>query len=545
MTEKRQILKSASIITLATVISRICGYLRDQRITLLLGTSVAADSFVLAFRIPNLFRRLVGEGSLSAAFIPLFTSYLKEKPSEEAWSFAGRVFWILVLILTGLTCLGVVFSPQVIHLSTLFGGSSERWNLAVYLNRLIFPYLFFIGLSALAMAILNSLHLFGLAASMPILFNLSIITFSLSLIYRPIMNWVPMAYRTPAIALAVGILVGGALQMGVLLWDLARRGMQFRFAVSLRDPGVRALGALMVPGFLGIGIYQINFFVDLTFATASRMPQGSLMSLYVADRVMELVLGTFAIAMSTAILPLMSHQAVARKFEDMKKTFGFSLRFVSFITIPAMVGLILLRQPIVQVLFQHGRFAADSTTLTCRALLYYSLGLPALAAVKLVVPLFYSIRDTQTPMVVAVGALILNIALNLLFLYVFFRVLSNGSPALATSLAAYFNFSILFALFRKRFGRLGTRGLIRSLAKITACSSAMGLCCAAMIRLVQLDSLAHFAWQLGALAGMIAAAIGVYLGVAWLFRCEELGEAFGVLRGAEVPSAQPSLGVGV
>ncbi len=544
MTEKRQILKSASIITLATIISRICGYLRDQRITLLLGTSVAADSFVLAFRIPNLFRRLVGEGSLTAAFIPIFTRYLREKPSSQAWAFAGRVFWTLVVLLAGLTILGVIFSPQMISLFALFGGNAQRWNLAVYLNRLVFPYLFFIGLSALATAILNSLHVFGLPASTPILFNLSIIAFSLGIVYRPIANWAPAAYRTAAVALSVGVLVGGALQLSVLLWDLARRGMRFHFGVSLRDPGVRAVGKLMVPGFFGMGIYQVNFVVDTIFAQASRMPQGSLMSLYVADRVMELVLGSFAIAVSTAILPLMSRQAVAQKVEDMKKTFGFSLRFVSFVTIPAAVGLILLRQPIVQVLFQHGQFAAESTSLTCRALLYYALGLPALAAVKLVVPLFYSIRDTQTPVVVAAGALILNIALNFLFLFVFFRLLSNGSPALATSLAAYFNFSVLFALFRKRFGRLGTRGLIRSLTKITACSVAMGLGCVVMMRFTQFDSLRHFTWQAGALAGMIMLAVAVYLGLAWLFRCEELGEAFAVLRRAEVAAAGPSLGVG-
>jgi putative peptidoglycan lipid II flippase len=530
LTEHRQILKSASVITLVTLISRICGYLRDQRITLLLGTSHAADAFILAFRIPNLFRRMVAEGSLSASFVPVFTRYLAREDRQAAWRFANRVFWTLAAVAGVLAILGIICARWVVYAFTLFSGRPGQWEFAVYLTRIIFPYVLFVALAALAMAILNSLHVFGLPASTPILFNLSIIVFSTGVLYKPIMRWAPEAYRNPAVAIAAGILVGGALQLLVQVPALVRRGMSFDFGISFSDPGVRRVAKLMVPGFFGIGIYQVNFFVDTIFATSARMPRGSITSLYVADRVMELVLGSYAIAMSTVILPLMSRQAVAKKFDEMKKTFTFSLRLVSFITIPAAVGLILLREPIIQILFQHGQFAADSTSLTARALLFYALGLPAFAGVKLVVPLFYSSEDTKTPVMVGAWALGANIALNIVFLMLFFRVFYNGSPALATSLAAYVNFFALLWIFRRRFGRLGFRLVMKSLARIAAAATVMGLGCAAFLKFSGLEAYTHFVSRAAIVGGGIAGAAGLYLGLAWLFRCEELGELRSVLR---------------
>ncbi|HVA71886.1 MAG TPA: murein biosynthesis integral membrane protein MurJ [Candidatus Limnocylindrales bacterium] len=533
MTEKRQILKSASVITLITLVSRICGYVRDQRITLLLGTSVAADSFILAFRIPNLLRRLVGEGSLSASFIPVFARYLKNEDERTIWRFANRIFWTVALFAGVLAILGILFSKWIIYAFTIAGPSHARWGFAVYLNRMIFPYIFFVALAAVAMGILNSYHVFGVSASAPIFFNLSLIVFSIAAIYKPIMRLAPIAYRNPAVALAAGVLVGGALQFLVQVPALVRRGMRFDFGINFRDPGVKQVGKLLVPGFVGIGIYQINFFVDTIFSTASRMPRGSITSLYVAERVMELVLGSYAIAMSTVILPMMSRLAAAAKHDEMKKTFTFSLRLVSFITIPAAVGLVLLRTPIIQVLFQHGKFVAESTALAARALFYYALGLPAFAAVKIVVPLFYSTQDTKTPVTVAGYALAINVILNVVFLLLFFRVFYNGSPALATSIAAYFNFFTLLWIFRKRFGRLGFGGVLISLGKIAAAAVVMGLGCVAFLRFVNFDSHAHILPRIGLLSAVILGGAGLYVGLAWLLRCEELGELQSVLRRAD------------
>jgi putative peptidoglycan lipid II flippase len=531
---KLHILKSASIITLVTIASRIFGYVRDQRITLLLGTSLAADSFVLAFRIPNLLRRLVGEGSMTASFIPVFTSYMADKSREEVWDFANRLFWTLAFVLAVLTVLGVVFSPTVINVFTLFGQERMEWDLAVQLNRMIFPYLFFIGLAALAMAILNCFHIFGLPAATPILLNISIIIFSIAAV------WQLPYFSHPAEALAVGILVGGALQFLVQVPALVKQGMRFNFGISFTHPGVRSVGRLMVPGFFGIGVYQVNFFVDTIFATADKMPQGSITSLYVADRVMELVLGGYAIAVATAILPLMSHQAAARDFDAMKKTFTFALRIVSFITIPATVGLIVLREPIIQVLFQHGEFVERSTQLTARALMYYAVGLPAFAAIKLIVPAFYSTQDTKTPVKVAAYALVVNIILNTLFLKTFFQTFYNGGPAFATSLAAYFNFFLLFGIFRRRFGRLGTWEVLRSLFKIGICSTAMGLLCYGMLLLWRRADFRALAPEITVFVLMIVGATVAYVFLAWVLRCHEIEEVYGIAMRKDAKPSPPT-----
>ena len=530
MTEKRQILQSASAITLATIISRILGYLRDERITLLLGTSVAADSFILAFRLPNLLRRLIGEGSMTAAFVPVFTEYITGKSQAEIWQFAQRAFWTLAVVLAPLTVLGVIFSDRVIDLFTLAGGHRIDLGMAVYLNRIIFPYVFFMGLSALAMAILNSYHVFGLPASTPIVFNLTLITFSFGAVYVPIMNLAPAQYRSPAVALAVAVLLAGALQFFMQVPALVRRGMRFHFQISFKDPGIRTAGKLMLPSFFGIGLYQINFFVDTIFAMSPKLPQGSITSLYVADRVVELVLGSFALAISTALLPTLSRQANQQRLGDMTATFGYALRLVSFVTVPAAVGLALLRQPIVRVLFQHGQFVAASTALTTRPLLYYSLGLPAFAAVKLIVPVFYSLRDTATPVRVAAVALCVNILLNVGFLIFLAQTLSNAGPALATAVAAYVNFGALFVIFRGRFGRVGATALLASLGRTVVCAVVMAAACVLLMRGYRSIPGDRFLPQAAGLAAMIATAVAIYMGVAWLMRCEEVHEVVAFVR---------------
>jgi putative peptidoglycan lipid II flippase len=533
LTVKGQILRSASVIALVTAISRICGYLRDQRVALLLGTSPAADSFILAFQIPVLIRRMAGEGSLSASFIPVFTGYLRDKPRQEAWAFAQRVFWDVAVVLGVLSMLGAIFARQIISLFTILGGDPAHWGLAIFLTRIIFPAVLFIGMAALAAAILNSFHIFGLPAATPIFFNLVFILFSFGFLYKPIMRIAPGPYQTPAVALAIGILLGGVVQLATQIPALVRLGMRFSMSVSVADPGVQKVGRLMVPAFFGMGVYQVNVVVGKIFAASSQMPTGSITSLYVADRVMQLVLGSYAIAVSTALLPTMSHLFAEGNVGEIKRAFAFSLRFVSFIAIPAAVGLILLRQPIVQVLFQHGQFVAESTALTARALFYYSLGLPAFAAIKLITTMYYSTHDTTTPARVGAYSLGLNVVLNTLFLLFFVRILSNGSPALASSLAAYFNFMMLFFIFRKRHGRLGSRALLASLGKMTVCAAAMAAACEAGLRFSNFAAVQHLIYQAGMLAAMILGSTVIYFGIAWLLRCEELSELFLLLRRAE------------
>jgi putative peptidoglycan lipid II flippase len=537
LTVKGNLLRSVSAIALVTVISRICGYLRDQRVALLLGTSPAADAFLLVFGLPSLVRRTVGEGALGGSFIPVFAGYLRQNSSGKAWEFARKVFWDLAVFLAVIAILGAVFSQQLVRVLTLFGRTHGHWELAIYLNRIIFPAVVFLGMAALAAAILNTFHVFALPASMPIFFNLVFVIFSMAVVYRPLMNLAPPEFRSPAVALGMGILLGSITQFLLQIPALLRRGMRFNFSFSLTDPGVRKVGRLMGPAVLGVGVIQINFFVDRIFATAPPMPAGSVASLYLADRVMQLILGVYAIAMSTALLPTMSHQVAAGQIGEMKHTFEFSLRIVSFIAIPAAVGLILLRHPIIQVLFQHGAFVAESTRLTGRALLYYSLGLPAFAAIRLITPMYHSTQDTVTPARIGVYSLILNLLLNSLFLVFLFRFLLNGSPALASSLAAYFNFLMLFVVFRRRYGPLGARALATSLAKMTLCAVAMAAVCVAALKISNFSALSHLWYQTAWLGAIIVVSIAIYMGAARILGCEELSEMLLLFRRAEGGSA--------
>jgi putative peptidoglycan lipid II flippase len=517
LTEKKQILKSASIISLVTIVSRVLGYVRDQRIALLLGTTPAADAYVLAYRIPNLFRRLVAEGSMTASFIPVFSSYMREKTKEEVWEFANKLFWTLALVAAVITVLGMVFSPSVVR---LFAGQNIAGLQAVELNRIIFPYLFFVSLAALAMGILNCFHVFGLPAATPVFLNLATIVFTFAIVRN--------YFKDAATSIAVGVLVGGVLQFLIQVPLLVRKGMNFNFGISFSHPAIKDVAKLMIPRLFGIGIGQINLLIDTRFATASMMPVGSLAALYLADRVMELVLGGYAIAVATAILPMMSHQAAAKDYEALKKTLSFSVRIVAFITIPAALGLMILREPIIRVLFQHGQFFESSTRLTARALLYYSIGLPALASVKLIVPAFYSTRDTKTPVIIASISLVLNIVLNIVFMQFFFKRVQNGGPALATALATFFDFFALFIIFRLRYGAMGTMGILRSFSKISLCAGIMGVACWFGNYYTTFTIHSRFLVQLLVFTGLILGATVLYLALAWIFRCHEIEEVYGI-----------------
>lgn len=521
MTEKKQILKSASIISLVTIVSRVLGYVRDQRISFLLGTTLSADAFVLAYRLPNLFRRLVADGVVTASFIPVFTSYMRETTNEDLWQFGNKLFWTLAFVLAIVTVLGVIFSPVVIQSFSAPGDRANSYGEAIALNRIIFPYLFFAGLAALGMGILNSFHKFALPASTTALQNFSIIIFSIAVVWH--------YFNSPATSLAVGVLVGGALQFLILVPQLVRRGMRFDFGLSFTHPGVRNFARLMFPRFFGMGIAQLNFFVDTFFVTAPQMPRGSLAALYVSDRVMELILGGYAIAVATAILPMMSHQAAANDYEGLKRTLTFAVRIVAYITIPAALGLMILREPIIRMLFQHGQFVAESTRLTARPLLYYAAGLPALACVKLIVPAFYSAKDTKTPVVVALVSFCINILLNVLFLqHLFYKRFQNGGPALATVLATFFDFFTLFFIFRVRYGALGSVQIFRSIGKISLCAALMGIGCMIGNHYANYTLKSAFFTQLMVFIGLVGGATLLYIGLTWVFRCPEIEEVYGI-----------------
>jgi putative peptidoglycan lipid II flippase len=346
-------------------------------------------------------------------------------------------------------------------------------------------------------------------------------------------------FSEPSIALAVGVVIGGVLQLAIQLPPLLKVGWRFRPRLDFSNPGVRRAAALMAPVVFGAGIVQVNVFVDSIFA--SFLQEGSVASIYVADRVMELVLGGYAIALSTAILPLLSRQAAENRIDEMKTTLNFGARLVLFITVPAMIGLIVLRQPIIEVLFEHGEFDATSTALTTWALMFFALGLPAFSLVKIVVPAFYALHDTKTPVKIAFIAMFLNAGLNFLF----FRPLSNGGPPLATTLSASFNSLSLMVIFYRRHGSYGVRGILVSLLKFICAALALGAVTTILINRDGFYFGQPLAQQIFALAATIAAGGATYFAAVYLLGAREVGELLDVVRGrgrrVEVVSEQPGM----
>ena len=513
MSEHRSVLKSTSTIGALTVVSRIFGYIRDNRVASLLGTGDLGDAYAIAFRIPNILRRLVGEGAVSSAFIPVFSKYLAEDKREDAWAFVNTMLSAAIVFMSLIVILGVLGSSYIV---TFFasGFSPEKLESTTVLNRILFPYIGLVSLSAIAMGVLNTFGRFAAPAFAPVLLNLSIIALSFA----------SELFPDPAQALSVGVVIGGVMQILAQIPSLVRSGWSFRWLWNLAHPGVHRVAALVGPRLFGIGIVQIDVLVGTQFA--SYMVEGSVASIGLADRVMELVLGGYAIALSTAVLPLLARQAVANRMEDMKTTLSFSIRLVLFITLPATVGLVLLRVPIIEVLFERGKFDARSTALTAWALLFFAIGLSAFSMVKIIVQAFYALQDTWTPVVVGAFSLVINIALNFLF----FDWLRNGGPPLAASLAAFFDAFALIMIFRIRYGALGLRRVAQSCVTFLLVSGGMGLLTYAFIRI---PGLYAGSWTQRALtlAAAILLAAGVYFGSAWLLRVRELEEMGGLFGG--------------
>lgn len=519
MAETQQILRHTRTVTLLTLLSRFFGYVRDLCVAVLLGTSLAADAFVIAFRLPNLLRRLMAEGAMTSAFIPVFTKYRVERPEDESWDFARQMFWTLATVMAGLTLLGMLFAPALVRLFTLSSAEPEKWSLAVLLTRITFPYCLMISLTALAGGILNTLRRYGLPASVPIFLNLAIIA-------AAVVAWL-LHYPEPAIALALGIVVGGILQVAVQIPTLLRRGMPFGFKLGFRHPGIRRVVGLMLPAFAGVGIYQINVLVSTIFASRA---EGWISALYYADRLMEIALGAYAISVATVVLPVLSQQAVEKKFTALRDTLTFSLRNVAFIVIPAAVGLIVLRDPIVRMLFEHKAFGATSTQLTSWALLFYAIGLPAFASMRLVVQGFYATQDTATPVRTAALALVTN----LILCSVLVGRLGNGGLALATSLASYVDLTVLYLVFRRRYGGMDDAGLAFSLGRTTLASAGMGAACWWLASRLGLAELTSFSWLAVGVMVTIALGAATYMVLAWLMRAEELGEFYTLVTGRQV-----------
>ncbi len=341
-----------------------------------------------------------------------------------------------------------------------FTNDAAKFQLTVFLTRLMFPYIFFIGLVALAMGILNSRKHFTAPALAPVLLNVSIII--CAVLFRKF-------FAEPIVSLALGVILGGVAQLVFQIPFVFRQGIRVRFLFNFSHPGVRRIGLLMAPSVLGLGVTQLNVLVS-TFL-ASYLPEGSVSYLYYADRLLEFPMGIFAIAIATAVLPTMSDQRAKNDISGLKETFTFSLRLTFFVIMPAMMGLIVLRVPLINVLFQRGAFDTQATEMTAQALLFYALGLIFFAGVRIIVPAFYSLQDTKTPVKAASLALLANAVLGALLMV----PLKHGGLALATSLAAGVNFTYLIFHIRKKIGNLGFPKIMLSFGQSLGAAVIMGL----------------------------------------------------------------------
>ena len=461
MESNEKLSKAAGTVSGMTLVSRVFGFFRDMVIAMAFGSSPSADAFFVAFRIPNMQRRILAEGAMTAAFIPVFTETLTKKGEPVAWKLAANLFNILILVLSSASLLILIFSPAVITIfAPGFIDEPGKFELTVKLTRCMAPYLFFIGLAAFCMGVLNTLKVFALPAAAPISQNISMI---LSILFiSPLMD-------EPIMGLAIGVVVGGALQLFIQLPAVLKKGMPFEKTLNFKQKEVFKIARLMGPVILGIAVYELNIMIDTLIA--SLLPGGSISYLYYGNRLVQLPLGIFAVALGVALLPTLSGQAAKGNLKELVQTLGFSIRLILFITIPATVGLIILREPIINTLWERGEFLASTTDGTAIALLYYSIGLCAYSGIKIIAPAFYSLQDTKTPAKIGIYSMILNTVLNLLLM----GPLQHGGLALATSIAALFNVALLIYYLRKRLGLMGGRKILRSTVKMALAALAMGI----------------------------------------------------------------------
>jgi putative peptidoglycan lipid II flippase len=473
-----------------------------------LGAGSGADAFFVAFRIPNLLRRLFAEGALSAAFIPTYVETLHKDGRDQAARLARITCTFAAIVLAVVTIAGIAFSSGLVQLiAPGFVEDASKFQLTVDLNRIMFPYIFFISLVALASGVLNSMGHFAAPAAAPAILNISMIA--------AVMVFSTGLGVSPVYGLAWGVVVAGVLQLLLQFPFITAEGIALRPDFDFRHPALKRIGRLFIPAAFGGAVYQLNVMVGTILA--SKLPSGGVSWLYYADRVVELPLGIFAIALGTAVLPSMSRLAADRDMAGLTHSVSFALRLIAFFTIPASVALILLAEPIIAVLFQRGLFTAVDTQQTAEALKWYTAGLWAFSGLKVVIQGFYSLKDTKTPVWIAIGAVIVNLVAGLALM----GPMQQGGLALATSLAAAFNVVVLFVILVRRLGSFPSRYFAQSMARMCAASAIMA------IPLLYLRTLGE--WSLGfsklnacVLASAILVGLVTFGVAAFVLGCREM-----------------------
>jgi putative peptidoglycan lipid II flippase len=432
------------VLSAGTLASRILGFVRDVILARLFGTTFVQDAFVVAFKIPNLFRDFVGEGATNAALVPVFSEYRAQKSREDFFAFLNVILALGLIVLSVLAVLGIAAAPGIIRLMAPgFTGDPEKLALTIRLTRIMFPYIIFIGLTAYVTGILFTFRSFAAPAFAPALLNIALIAAYFAVRHRP----------DPVYGFAVAVLAGGALQLAFLLPSLAKTGYRFRWPRSLGHPGAGKVVRLLGPRLVGGGVYQLTVLVDTFCASLTAwVGPGGISAIYFANRIIYLPMGLFGVSMASAILPSFSEFAQRGDMAAFRKMLVFSLENIFFIMAPMIVSLLVFSDPVIRVIFQRGEFGAYSTGITSRALLFYALGLFSFGGIKIMIAAFHSLWDTRTPVVTAAFTLALNAALN----FALMTPLKVGGIALASSIAGTVNFLVLFSLLNKRLGGLNS-----------------------------------------------------------------------------------------
>lgn len=507
MEEKHHIARAAGLMSIATFISRILGYLKDMIIANFFGATGVADTFFVAFRIPNLLRELFAEGSMSSAFIPVLTEYHTKKGIEEAKRLV-RVTFTFILTFLGLVCIaGIVFAPVIVSLiAPGFLDNLSKFSLTVVLTRIMFPFLLFISFAALIMGSLNTRKVFFIPALAPAMLNITIIISVILLASR---------MEQPIIAVAIGVVCGGILQFAFQLPSFFKEGYSLKTDFNFRHQGLKKMSMLILPATMGMAVAQINIFISTILGTY--LPEGSITYLYYSMRLVQFPIGIFGVAMGMAVLPTLSEHVAKGEFNKLRDDLSFSMRLLFFITIPAMAGLIFLREPIVNILFQRGKFDYLATLGTAQALLFYSIGIWAVVGVRVMTASFYSMQDTKTPVKIAMSALIMNVILSITLM----NPLKHSGLALANSLASSLNFALLFLFLRRKLNGIDVNRLLKSFAKTILASLIMGIIGGMLIR----GEIWHFEgnilYKTCYLSGIIILSIGIFFILSLVLKNEE------------------------
>ncbi len=449
------------IVMIATLVCRILGLGREMVISNQFGAGIETDAFFIAFMIPNLLRSFIGEGALNTAFIPIFSECLTNQDKKKADAFASNVLNILIIILVIIIIIGIWGAPWIIKIvAGGFKQDPEKYLLTVRLTRIMFPYIAFAAIAALFMGILNSYKQFFIPALAPAMLNIGII-------------WFAFLYGTKLgiYSLTIGVLIGGLAQVLIHIPSLWKGGFQYQLVLNFHNQKVKELFQILIPAIIALAIDKINFVVDRVIA--SYLAHGSISALYYANRLMQFPLGIFGIALSIAILPTLSEYVAKKQIGKMKESFSFGIKLLSLFTLPSTVALLVLSYPVVRLFYEHGLFNPQDTDLTKVALICYTIGLYALALLRLVISTFYALKDTKTPMKIGFLVVIFNIILDLILV----RYLGHAGIALATSLAAIVHLIMLSIALQKKIKGLFTKELFTFFWKTGLACLLMGLFC--------------------------------------------------------------------